>query len=355
MKNISKLLFGLLTSVIYAQIEPKFSVHNGTITMYSEPIVLRGISWYGFEMNNLVVEGLWKYPMDFYLDIVTNLSFNALRIPFSVDMMYHHNSTVPDQKLVEADPSLWNRTSLDILHILVQKCRERGLLVLLDCHRVSMRQPTPSWYIPDNRYFTEDVFINMWTDTIQEFSSYPHFLGIEIYNEPHGNTTMDDFLYIIQKLFNRVQNPSFLFFIDGVEWGHDFRRLQNDNPLLKYSSQIVYAPHIYGPTLTSITDYSPEYIQYLYTEYFGFLQDMYNASICIAEWGYNDFSPNDVKWATLFIDYLSSHNIRNNFFWSLNPNGRDIKGLLRSDWSTVIQSKLELIQRLCPFPTRFTF
>lgn len=350
--NIFKLIF-LLVPIIMAR--SQFSTQDGSIMYNDEPITLRGISWYGFEMNNLVVEGLWRYPMDFYLDILSNLSFNALRIPFSTDMMYYHNNTIPDQTLVSADPTLSNMTSLDILHTLVQKCQDRGIVVLLDCHRVSMRTPTPSWYIPGNSYFTPQVFFDMWATTIQSFSAYPHLLGIEIYNEPHGNTTMDEFLYAIDVIVGSVNNPTFLFFIDGVEWGHDFRTLKYYNPLEKYNPYIVYGPHIYGPTLTPVKEYTESYIHYLYDSFFGFLQDEYQASICITEWGYNNFMKNEVRWANLFVDYLSSRNIQNNFFWSLNPNGRDIKGILRPDWSTIIESKMDLIRRLCPSPSRFSF
>lgn len=330
-----------------------FSVFNGDIMMDDRAIELRGISWYGAEMNNLVVEGLWAYPIDHYLDLLTSLSFNALRLPFSVDMMYYHNNTIPGMDLISADPSIAGLTSLEIMDVIFQKCQKRGIVVLLDCHRVSMRSPSPSWTIPGNHYFTEDVFVETWIQVYQHFSVYPNLIGFEIYNEPHNGTPMRDFISIILRLLEKI--PDVLFFIDGVEWGHDFRDLRYDNPLLSYASRIIYGPHIYGPTLTPLMQYTESYVQYLYDQFFGFLKTEADASICITEWGYNENNANDATWAELFAEYLIHRNITNQFFWSLNPNGKDIKGILQPDWLTLSQSKMDLVRRVSPSPTFFFF
>jgi endoglucanase len=303
-------------------------------------------------MNNLVVEGLWQYPIDHYLDIIETNGFNALRIPFSVDMMYYKNTTIPDPNLVQGDPSLYNMTSLEIMDMIVHKCGERGIVVLLDCHRTSMSSPSPRWYIPGNRYFTEEIFMENWRRVLDHFSVYPNLLGVEIYNEPHGDATMAEFSRMIVRLLDSRPNDGTLFFVDGVEWGHDLRDLRNDNPLINYQ-QIIYTPHIYGPTLTPLLNYTQEYVNYLYHDFFGFLQEEINASLCITEWGYNDNLSSDRIWAQFFVKYLISNNIHNNFFWVLNPNGRDIKGLLKPDWITVDKTKMKTIQQLAPNPTFF--
>jgi len=328
-----------------------FGTMGSVLTYQNEPIQLRGISWYGTEMINQVVEGLWQYPMDHYLDILVDHSFNALRIPFSVDMMFYKNSTVPDPNLIQADASLANMTSLEILDQLFRKCGERGIVILLDCHRISMSNPTPYWYIPNSSYFTEDIFFENWRRVLDHFSVYPNLLGVEIYNEPHGNATMDEFSRMVVRLLD-LHPTDVLLFIDGVEWGHDFRELYGLNPFTP-RSQIVYGPHVYGPTLTPLLRYTEEYVEYLYNQYFGFLQEQYNASICITEWGYNSNNVPDTQWAELFVRYLVDHDIHNQFLWALNPNGKDIKGLLKPDWKTIHREKLILVERVSPAPTRF--
>jgi endoglucanase len=345
-----------------------FSTNGNRITYNDANINLRGINWYGFETYNMVMEGLWQYSMDSYLDLISNHSFNAIRIPFSEDVMFFHNNSIPAQNLVSADPELYNKTTLEILNTLFEKAQNKNIGILLDCHRTSMANPSSLWYIPDSNYFTENNFYQNWVQVISNFIQYPNFIGIEIYNEPHLNATLGDgnpqtdVSLMYQNLLNIISiefgtEIQFLIMIDGIQWGKDYRGISTYDPFLysPLSSQIVYSPHLYGPTLTGVPQFTLNYITTLYDSYFGFLAINWNRTICVTEWGLNTNYQPDVDWVHLFIKYLKIHGMIDNFFWALNPEGKDIKGLLKDDWSTVSAYKLSLIEHLVSSPTKFNF
>jgi endoglucanase len=358
----------ILISILNLFVSAKWTTNENSIQYNNENVMIRGINWYGLETYNMVMEGLWYYPIDYYLDILSNHSFNAIRVPFSEDVMFFHNNTIPQQNLVAGDPEIYNKTSLEILETLFDKAKERGIGILLDCHRTSMANPSALWYLPNNTYFTEENFFKNWVQVIQKFISYPNFIGIEVYNEPHNNATMGDFnpqtdvMIMYQNLLDTIEinfgiDIPFLVFVDGINWGKDYRGITDFNPLLYHQlvNQIVYSPHIYGPTLTPLDFYTLEYITALYNTYFGFLFNKWNKTICTTEWGLNTNNKLDLKWADLYIQYLENNNARDNFFWALNPEGKDIKGLLNNNWTHVSNYKYNLIKRLTPEPTKFLF
>ena len=49
------------------------------------PIDIKGVSWFGFEGQGGVVDGLWVRPMTDYLTFLQQHGFNAIRIPLAVD------------------------------------------------------------------------------------------------------------------------------------------------------------------------------------------------------------------------------------------------------------------------------
>ena len=69
--------FFILTTFI-TNVMAIFSTFNGQLTFNNQEIFLRGINWYGMETPNIVMEGLWQYPIDSYLDLLVNHSFNYL-------------------------------------------------------------------------------------------------------------------------------------------------------------------------------------------------------------------------------------------------------------------------------------
>jgi endoglucanase len=341
----SFILFSLLNLVL-----SKFTIDTNQILFNNEPISIRGISWYGFETELRVVEGLGEHSMDWYIDLLKELKFNAIRIPFSVQLMHYEPTAIPARNNTKMDPSLYNLRCSKILEILVQKCQDNGIAVLLDCHVLKIKQPHPLWYLQNDTKYSEEILFENWGNMITTFENNSNIIGIELINEPHDIATYGsgnistDVDSMIKRFLDTFPNTP-LVFIDGIAWGSEFRNITSLDP-----NRIVYAPHLYGPTLAPLTSYSLEYITWRFNLLFGFLISKH--PVVITEWGINPKT--DMDWVINFILYMQNNNLSSAFFWSLNPIGKDIQGLL-DDWNTVDQTRFKFIEQLTPNPTNFTF
>lgn len=96
---------------------------------------LKGLNWFGFETGLYVVHGLWERSIEDFLNFITQHKFNALRIPLSVDgVMDNPNPPSYDYESCYFDGTI---TSLEALDYLIDRLAERGILVLLDQHRLN--------------------------------------------------------------------------------------------------------------------------------------------------------------------------------------------------------------------------
>ena len=106
----------------------------------TERFEIKGVSWFGAEGNGACPDGLWQRPATAFLDDVSRLRFNALRIPLAVDNVM--GDPVVDQWAVTANPAFRGLRSLAIVEQIVDMAAARGLLVMLDMHRLNAR-PRP--------------------------------------------------------------------------------------------------------------------------------------------------------------------------------------------------------------------
>lgn len=127
---------------------------NGSV-LYDDagnPVRLTGIAWFGFETQNQVYHGLWTTKMEQVLDTVANLGFNVLRIPLCVQLVNQwRNGDGGDPNSVNyaVNPALEGMTSLQILDASIAYCKQIGLKVMLDMHRVVNTQMLSTWYTDD--------------------------------------------------------------------------------------------------------------------------------------------------------------------------------------------------------------
>jgi endoglucanase len=54
---------------------------------------VKGISWFGFETGDYVVHGLWAVDYKFMIDFLAANNFNAVRLPFCLDMVLNNPNT----------------------------------------------------------------------------------------------------------------------------------------------------------------------------------------------------------------------------------------------------------------------
>ena len=79
--------------------------------------------------------------------------------------------------------------------------------------------------------------------------------------------------------------------------------------------------------------------------WFGFLLENTDNAVVIGEYG-GFFEKKDREWHYKFRDYLISVGNKNTFYWCLNPNSGDTKGILYNDWRTLNYDKLAYLKTL---------
>ncbi|MGN0620566.1 MAG: cellulase family glycosylhydrolase, partial [Porcipelethomonas sp.] len=241
-------------------------------------------------------------------------------------------------------------------------------------------------------YSGEEITWDMWKDSItwlaEKYSNDDTIIGYDLKNEPHGkreyssscpaniakwdnSEDLNNWAYSATECANSVLsvNPNALIFIEGVEqypktekgytydtpdiwgasadaspwygawWGGNLRGVK-DYPITPDSgtSQIVYSPHDYGPSVFNQTWFDKDFTtQTLLDDYWydtwAYINDQDIAPLLIGEWGGHMDGGKNEKWMTLLRDYMIENHISHTF-WGLNPNSGDTGGLLGYDFAT---------------------
>jgi endoglucanase len=343
-----------------------WSVGNNEIYQADDVIAkLRGMSWFGFETQDYVVNGLWQHSMDWYFELLSQNGVNALRIPYSAEWIHFNSDKHPSNGILAADPSLQGKSSLEILDVLFEKARQYGIVLLLDLHRLHKEYISELWYSPYDNIYTTDIFFETWFAVLDRYGSQSNLLGIDLLNEPHGratfgsgdvNTDWKQFIeYAVPKITERYPESNWLIFIEGIEWGHTFSNyVSSPIQLVPHAlmKRLVFSPHIYGKSVVPSTDVNVDSLHNQWNHDFGFLVS-WNKTVVPGEWGGRVDIDRD--WMTLFADYLVTNRMTNNFFWSLGPNSGDVAGFLLDDWTSIDSLKQSLLQQIQPYPSLFIF
>jgi len=335
----------------------KNSTDNQTISSGESSIEykIRGINWFGMNNDCLVVNGLWIKNMESYLDMLVQEGFNSLRIPFSMESVFHIDMPIK-QDCVTKDTNLMNKTVRSFLHELFGACLYRNMTILLDFHSIYNVITEYPWFSP---LLSKDDFWKLWKIIIDEYAIYPNLIGIDIKNEPHGSIQWPEWSEFIDNFIQNViqQTPHFqgLVFVEGIQdhedhsvWGGSFRLMPEPffTNLSSTTNFLVLSPHIYG---VSIRGVSAMYDTSLVWDiWFANRREQY--PICIGELG-GMFIDEDWDWQQRLLYYLIDMNIQNFYFWSLTPNSYDVGGLLQLDWQTFNTRKLFFCKLLQPEPT----
>jgi endoglucanase len=340
---------------------------NGSagITYRNYPYNLKGINWFGMETKCRVLNGLWTRDLDSFFNTLADYQYNAIRIPLPLEAMYEKYNRVVDESCLDANNQwLLQLSTEEILHVLFQKSAQRGIAVLLDCHSVQgLIVPFPD---------SIDTYLSFWLWIVSVYSMYDNFMGIDIKNEPHGaDYSWDEWCLFTSTIIHTVRTecPFYqgLFFIEGVEshgsvWGGSFYDLMQDrlyNPILSptlsvlwNSDDVVFSPHLYGVSIRG--ERALEDDSNTYQEWFGDLASKWNKTVVLGEFG-GWFIASDALWQKRVLVYLQTHNLRDMFYWALNPNSQDTGGLIYNDWFTINAQKAAFHDKLQPFPTMVSF
>lgn len=375
-----------VTDVFAADSTDDYLTTDGSI-IYDDvgnPVRLTGIAWFGFETQNQVYHGLWSVKMEAVLDQIADLGFNVVRIPLSVQLVNqwrNGDGGEPNSINYAANPALEGKTSLQILDASIAYCKQIGLKVMLDMHRVVNTQMLNTWYA--DGYPTSDFEAN-WQWLVSHYINDDTVIAVDLFNEPHGtpgdpnmakwdsSTDQNNWKYEAERVANLILdvNPKLLIVVEGVEatprdgytyaetnsanydfnwWGGNLRRAK-DYPINLGSRQrqVVYSPHDYGPgvyaqpwfhsgfTKESLTAECWE-PNWLYIAMQG------QAPILVGEWGGRLDGGDNEKWMGALAETIVEHDL-NHTFWCVNPNSGDTGGILLDDWQTVDTAKYNLIE-----------
>ncbi|MDE5583942.1 MAG: cellulase family glycosylhydrolase [Ruminococcus sp.] len=264
--------------------------------------------------------------------------------------------------------------------IILQKCKDYGIKAFIDIHSPHADNSGHNynlWYGKETKSGTM-VTTEIWQDTLvwlaEKYKDNDTLLGYDLKNEPHGkgqegdkaakwdgSTDENNWAYAATNCADAILdvNPNALIFIEGVEqslsgamagdywgiedrqhnspyigawWGGNFRGAREYPITPKHgTSQIVYSPHDYGPSVYAQTWFDKDFTtQTLLDDYWyetwAYLNAEEIAPLLIGEWGGHMDGKENQKWMELLRDYMIENHI-NHTFWCLNTNSGDTGGL----------------------------
>ena len=148
-----------------------------------------------------------------------------------------------------------------------------------------------------------------------------------------------------------------LIVVEGVQqvgsdtywWGGNLIGAQAAPVILSHPEKLVYSAHEYGPEVFqqpwfTASDF-PKNMPGIWDKYFGYLFKGNQAHILLGEFGILDtaaYGGSSGVWLDEFLKYMGKDYSWT--FWCLNPNSGDTGGLLKYDWVSVEQWKLDKLK-----------
>src|SRR4051794_16494065 len=248
-----------------AAIAPPLSTDGARIVdARGRAVVLQGVNWFGFETSNHVVHGLWTRDYKQMLAQIHGLGFNAIRVPFSLQMMRSTTTSGIDFG-GGRNAALQGKTPLQALDEIVAEARRQDLLVILDNHSLNDDGFSYDlWYGQGG--FSEDDWVEAWRTMARRYGDDPNVIGADLKNEPHGAATWGtggatDWRRAATRAGNAIQAiaPQWLILVEGIEnhtdgqllsthwWGGNLEGVRRNPVTLGTAHKLVYSPHEYGP------------------------------------------------------------------------------------------------------------
>lgn len=343
-----------------------YTTANNKIFYNNQQIKLKGISWFGFETGTHVAHGLWSRNWKDVIGQMKSLGFNSVRVPFCPATLQGVATTSID---AGKNPDLVGLNSLQVLDKVLQEMNNQGLYILLDHHTPDCNTISQFWHA--NGY-SENDWISDLKFVSQRYKHLPYFMGLDIKNEPHGGATWGtgntgtDWNLAAEKAGKEVLNvnPNILVFVQGIQENSDCSsniahwmggNLEpfNCKPIATSfipANKLILSPHVYGPDVYFQGYFNdgnfPNNMPEIWEKHFGNLVNK-GLSVVPGEWGGkygNGGQAKDKIWQDSFVNYMKSKNICSSYYWSFNPNSGDTGGILKDDWNSVWDNKMNLLR-----------
>ncbi len=341
-----------------------------------EPVCLRGVSWFGAETAAHVPHGLWARD---YRDILAQIQaagFNLIRIPYSVQSLKSEAVTgISFAEGMNAD--LHSLGPLAVLDRIIAEAEKRGMLVLLDSHRLNDDRIPELWY---GDGYSEEDWLGIWAMLARRYGDAPCVIGADVKNEPHGVASWGtgdektDFRLAAERCGDAIHAiaPHWLILVEGVEknvpgqrlsghwWGGNLEGVRRAPVRLRIPNRVVYSPHEYGHGVRPASWLQgpgfPANLPARWDAGFHYIAREEIAPVLIGEFGGRDTAPDTPEgiWQRAFVSFIAENDL-GFCYWTWNPNSGDTGGLVKDDWLTPEKDKFDLLRPLllrtaCPAP-----
>ncbi|NJL02876.1 MAG: cellulase family glycosylhydrolase [Spirulinaceae cyanobacterium SM2_1_0] len=332
-----------------------------------QPVLLRGVNWFGIETDTHAPHGLWARDYAEMLAQIAAQGYNIIRLPYSIQSLRSANISGIDFDLGR-NRELRGKTPLQVMDLVVQEAARQGLLILLDCHRLNDQRIPELWY---GDGFSEQDWLETWQMLARHYRNQANVIGADLKNEPHGRASWGtgdratDWRLAAERAGNAILavNPDWLIVVEGVEknvpgqqlashwWGGNLEGVANYPVRLNATNKLVYSPHEYGAGVYNQPWFSaPDFPQNLDQRWeigFHYIARQGIAPILIGEFGGRqvDAQSKEGIWQRRFVDFIARHDLHFTY-WSWNPNSGDTGGILQDDWRSLHADKQALLAPL---------
>lgn len=226
---------------------------------------------YGFETTSFALGGLNIRSYKSILNQLKTLGFNAIRIPFS-NQMLSISATINKDINYKVNPDLANLTPLGVLDKIIGYAGSIGLRIMLDRHSAKGGNFASECqvYISGDSTYTLNRYISDWVMLAKRYAKSA-VIAADLWNEPHqtqtgvdcttwgtGNTKTD-YEYIMATVANAIlaANPDWLIVIEGffgcsvtrwngIWWGSDLSCLPYFPIVISDMTKLMYSTHEYS-------------------------------------------------------------------------------------------------------------
>ncbi|HLH63190.1 MAG TPA: glycoside hydrolase family 5 protein [Ktedonobacteraceae bacterium] len=323
-------------------------------------VILTGVNWFGFETSTFAPHGLDVRNWQSMLKQMVQLGFNTIRLPFTNQLF--DPASKPQGINYRLNPDLKGLQGLALMDRIIQGAGRLGLKIILDRHDPTADQRPPLWYTDQ---IPQSLWISDWVMLARHYRNNPTIIGADLANEPHGPATWGDgnpstdWRIAAQKAGNAILavNPNWLIIVEGIEqyhgdsywWGGNLEGAKQYPVQLSEPNKLVYSAHDYGPEIYNQSWFQvPEpsdlakTLPAVWEKHWAFLEKM-GIPVFLGEFGgYSMGQDAEGVWQRTLVSFLKANDISYTY-WAWNPDSGDTGGILQSDWKTVNQSKMDIL------------
>lgn len=316
------------------------------------------MNWFGLETPTFAPHGLWARSWQGMLDQVEEAGFNAIRLPFSNQVL--EPGSLANSIDATKNPDLQGLNGLQVMDRIVEGAGRRGLAIVLDRHRPTADAQSELWYTDR---VSEARWIDDWTMLARRYRAQPAVVAADLHNEPHGAATWgdgnarSDWRMAAERAGNAILgvNPDWLIVVEGVErvgadtswWGGNLAAARDHPVRLARPDKLVYSAHDYGPGVYpqpwfAAADY-PRNLPAIWRRHWAYLPAEGIAPVLIGEFGGRSMAHDpEGTWQRSLVDFLKVSGLSYTY-WSWNPDSGDTGGILKDDWTTIDRTKLDVL------------